>query len=218
MKRRVLLKFCTTLIFSGPWVCYPGEAAPFSVVPVPASPGRQKCSFLSVAKLSEMKERGVILGETQTGWYEGQSVTGSHQFADSATSPASTIRDWVQRARAHPEYFLYWSSWHHCTAPLYKERMVFSANSLWIVPTSCPLWNLASNLTLLSVEQCRQRIRQAQQVGSQALSSELKPIRGALHGVRAKLSNSLPSLTVPCFHDIGYILAYLQTANMFVEQ
>ena len=100
----------------------------------------------------------------------------------------------------------------------------FTKNEWYFLLTLCasypdyaPCDILLSNLTRLSVEQCRQRIQQSQQAGSQALSNELRPVRGALPGVREKLGSAMPSLIVPCFYDTGYILACLQTGNGAAE-
>lgn len=99
-----------------------------------------------------------------------------------------------------------------------KNEWYFLLSLFASYPHYAPYEYLLANLTLLSVEQCRQRIQQAQQAGSQALSSELKPVRGAVAGVRTKLGSSMPSLTVACFHDAGYILAFSEASNPLAEQ
>jgi hypothetical protein len=85
-------------------------------------------------------------------------------------------------------------------------------------PYYAPYDILLANLTLLPVDECRKRIQQAQQTGSQELNRELKPVRGAVFGVQAKLGNSMPSLTVPCFRNTGYILTCSKTEDMPAER
>jgi hypothetical protein len=79
----------------------------------------------------------------------------------------------------------------------------FTQNEWYFLLTLCasypdyaPYEILLSNLTPLPVDECRKRVQQAQQAGSQALNSELRPVRDALPGVREKLGSAMPSLIV----------------------
>jgi hypothetical protein len=85
-------------------------------------------------------------------------------------------------------------------------------------PHYAPYETLLSCLTLLPVAECRKRIQQAQQAGSQALSRELKPVYRALSGVRAKLDDAAPYLKISFIRDTGYSLIFSETNNVLTTQ
>ncbi len=62
-------------------------------------------------------------------------------------------------------------------------------------PHYAPLELLLAGLTLLSSTECRQRLREAEQIGTEAVKRELKPVSRAMSAVRAAYHKCFPSLT-----------------------
>ncbi len=73
-------------------------------------------------------------------------------------------------------------------------------------PHYAPYEMLLAGLTTLSIDDCQQRLHEAQQSGTKALKSELKPVHRALSGIRTKLGRLCSGLKISFVRDAGYAL------------
>lgn len=76
-----------------------------------------------------------------------------------------------------------------------------------------PYETLLASLTCLTATTCRAQLQEAQQVGSNKLRRELKPVRHAMLDVRKKLLNLAPHLEITSFRKVGYVLRIVPTNN-----
>ena len=68
-------------------------------------------------------------------------------------------------------------------------------------PYYAPFEELLVCLTLLSLADCRKRIQEMQESGSQELNWELKPVQRAISSIRTKLRHLTPSLKISFIPD-----------------
>jgi len=85
-------------------------------------------------------------------------------------------------------------------------------------PHYVPYAALLASITALPLQDCDERVWEAQQQGSYELKRELKPVHRALSGIRAKLDKLSPYLKISLIRNLGYSLTTsreweLQTAS-----
>lgn len=73
-------------------------------------------------------------------------------------------------------------------------------------PHYAPYEALLACLTSLSLDDCRARILEAQEIGPQELNRELKPVQRALSGIRTKLNGLTAHLKISVIRESGYAL------------
>ncbi len=73
-------------------------------------------------------------------------------------------------------------------------------------PYYAPHEVLLASLTSLSPADCRERLQEAQQLGSKAFKQELKSVHRALSGIRAKLDKLYPPLKISPIREVEYVL------------
>jgi hypothetical protein len=73
-------------------------------------------------------------------------------------------------------------------------------------PYYAPYEELLACLTSLSLADCRKRIQELQEAGSQELNRELKPVQRAISSIRTKLRHLTPSLKISFIPGSGYAL------------
>jgi hypothetical protein len=73
-------------------------------------------------------------------------------------------------------------------------------------PHYAPHEALLASVTLLSIDDCRRHLHQAQQAGPQQLKNELKPVYRAQLGIRTKLQHLSPYLKIALVRNLGYML------------
>jgi len=73
-------------------------------------------------------------------------------------------------------------------------------------PHYAPHEALLASVTLLSIDDCRRHLYEAQQAGPQELKNELRPLYRALFGIRTKLQDLSSYLRVALVRNLGYML------------
>lgn len=77
---------------------------------------------------------------------------------------------------------------------------------------------LLACLTSLSFADCRRKILEAQEVGAQEVSRELKPVQRAIYRTRKKLRKAVPYLEISFIPDGGYGLATTERIHPDAEE
>lgn len=90
-----------------------------------------------------------------------------------------------------------------------RNEWIFFGTLLRCYPYYAPFEMLLSDLTSLSCDDCRHRLKEVQPRGAKAIGRELKPIYRALYGVRAKLEKICPQIKISLVRDAGYVLTVL---------